>query len=423
MNGAAPRINALDGVRGIAAAVVVLSHFLVSTAIPESPLWKVIRGGWLGVDLFFVLSGFLITGVLLDSRHSPTYLRSFYIRRVLRIFPLYYASVLLVWIVVVFVEHAGSRLTGYDAIGWSFAYASNIAIALKRSWQYQSDWLGMSHFWSLAVEEQFYLVWPFVILLPRRVVLAITAAIVVMGPWTREYADSFFGPYSLASYMLTPCRMDALAAGALLAVIRRLPAPALTPRARTAGIVAVAACGLWACWALGDAGARMHAMWRAMLLLGGLFVVLPYRTAIARVMAVFGGVMVVRILAYGGSQDQGTFTSLFFMAFVCLSLGGNRWALVRRVCEWPVLRHLGKYSYALYVFHHMMRPIWMWGFGNWLFQGRLNPWVAQGFYVVAASAGTYGLARLSWAVLEKPCLDLKEKWAIARTQTVRTSGT
>ena len=109
-------------------------------------------------------------------------------------------------------------------------------------------------------------------------------------------------------------------------------------------------------------------------------------------------------------------TSLFFMAFVCLSLGDSRWAIVRRVCEWPVLRHLGKYSYALYVFHHMMRPIWMWAFGNRLFQPGLNPWLAQGLYVAAASLGTYALARLSWAVLEKPCLDLKEKWAIARNR-------
>jgi len=420
--GQARRINALDGVRGIAAAVVVLSHFLVSTAIPDAPWWKVVKGGWLGVDLFFVLSGFLITGVLLDTRDGPHYLRSFYVRRVLRIFPLYYASVLLVWIVIVFVEHAGGRLSGYDAIGWSFAYANNIAIALKKTWQYQSDWLGLSHFWSLAVEEQFYLVWPFVILLPRRAVLATTALIVVMGPWTRAYVDSLFGPYSLASYVLTPCRMDALAAGALLAVIRRLPAPAAGPRVKRVTIgIAAACCGVGV-WALADAGARMHDLWIDMLVLAGLFVLVPYRDAIARLMAVFCGLMVVRILAYGGTQDQGTFTSLLFMSFVCLSLRDGPRAWVRRLCEWPILRHLGKYSYALYVFHHMMKPIWMWAFGDRLFRSALNPWLAQAAYVAAASAGTYALARLSWAVLEKPCLDLKDKWALARQRPLAVAA-
>ena len=418
MTGTTSRINALDGVRGIAAAVVVLSHFLISTAIPDTPWWKVIKGGWLGVDLFFVLSGFLITGVLLDSRASANYLRSFYVRRVLRIFPLYYASVTIVWIVVVFAERAGSRLTGYDAIWWNFAYVSNIAIALKRGWQYQSDWLGLSHFWSLAVEEQFYLVWPFVILLPRRAVLAIAAAIIVAGPFTRQYVDTFFGPYSLASYTLMPCRMDALAAGALLAVLRRQPLPAPGPALRTAGAVAAAACALVCAWALADAGPRMHVMWCAMLALAALFVVLPFRTAIARTVAVLGGVMVVRVLAYGGSHDQGTFTSLFFMAVVALALSSQPAALVRRVCEWGVLRHLGKYSYAIYVFHHMMKPVWLWAFGNRIFAAPINPWLAQALYVVLASAGTYALARLSWIVIEKPCLDLKDTWSVARPRPV-----
>jgi peptidoglycan/LPS O-acetylase OafA/YrhL len=150
-----------------------------------------------------------------------------------------------------------------------------------------------------------------------------------------------------------------------------------------------------------------------MLILGSLFIVLPHRDAIARVIAVLSGITVVRTLAYGGSHDQGTFTSMFFMACVCLSLRSAPGALVRGICELPFLRHLGKYSYALYVVHHMMKVIWMWSFGDRIFSAALNPWLAQTLYVIAAGAGTYALARFSWVLLERPCLTLKDKLSTA----------
>src|SRR5262249_30324556 len=95
-------IQALDGLRGVAVMVVVLVHANGCFGGPFSvgwvsgPLGAVFGGGWIGVDLFFVLSGFLITGILLDARGSPAYLRNFYVRRVLRIMPLYFAYIALI---------------------------------------------------------------------------------------------------------------------------------------------------------------------------------------------------------------------------------------------------------------------------------------------------------------------------------------
>jgi peptidoglycan/LPS O-acetylase OafA/YrhL len=146
----------LDGLRAVAVGAVMLQHFWLGAGLFDF--------GAMGVRLFFVLSGFLITGILLKSRElldsgeqRPSFaLGRFYIRRFLRIFPLYYAVLLAAWLL---------RLWGTRGeMGWHLAYLTNVDLFLRGRW-----WGDISHFWSLAVEEQFYLVWPLVILLaPRR---------------------------------------------------------------------------------------------------------------------------------------------------------------------------------------------------------------------------------------------------------------
>lgn len=199
------RVAALDGLRAIAVGLVLLNHTLPESWFPAHTFGP----GNTGVRLFFVLSGYLITGILLSSRREAEAMSqpqhqvwlAFYLRRALRIFPLAYAVLLVAY------------LAGADGVRehtWVYAlYLENwwIARDLAGHW-------GTTHFWSLAVEEQFYLVWPLLMLwLPRRTLFGVTLSIVVGAAVLRVA----LGPYSLEAYMWTPARMDALAWGALLA--------------------------------------------------------------------------------------------------------------------------------------------------------------------------------------------------------------
>src|SRR5262245_10664845 len=162
----ASHIPALDGIRGIAILLVLLFHFgqyghgLPYPAVFVDKLFhRICQIGWVGVDLFFVLSGFLITGILYDSKGRNHYFRNFYVRRCLRILPLYYFSLILFLIVLpkLFPLHTGFRSLRQDSF-WYWTYLSNVRVAY-RGW----DSFGvLDHFWSLAVEEQFYLLWPIV---------------------------------------------------------------------------------------------------------------------------------------------------------------------------------------------------------------------------------------------------------------------
>jgi peptidoglycan/LPS O-acetylase OafA/YrhL len=201
---ASHRIVQLDGLRAIAVMAVFAQHAL------RAPLW-------MGVDLFFVLSGFLITGILLERKaRGQSYFSYFYARRVRRILPPY---VLLMAI--------SSLLFGFGWAHywpWYAFFATNIGDALN-----QSGHDSLNILWSLAVEEQFYIFWPFVVLLlPQRLLAIVAAALIVIVPVLRAVATPWFDSF-WPIYYLTPFRMDLLAAGALLAVLVRRDRNALEP--------------------------------------------------------------------------------------------------------------------------------------------------------------------------------------------------
>ena len=174
LNPALPKIGghipALDGIRGLAILLVLLGHFTSYGGFrPEIGVDRayhlVAMLGGVGVDLFFVLSGFLITGILVDARGGAFFFRNFYMRRVLRIFPLYYGSLLVFFVVLPLLDPGDPRLQqvlGEQA--WYWSYLTNIRMAFDGWPAYHH----IGHFWSLAVEEQFYMVWPLVIFLFRR---------------------------------------------------------------------------------------------------------------------------------------------------------------------------------------------------------------------------------------------------------------
>src|SRR5438045_2849128 len=160
----------LDGVRGLAILGVMALHFvgtIAPTNVLERALAKAAGYGVWGVDLFFVLSGFLITGILYDSKASSRYLRDFYMRRALRIFPLYYGVLFVLFVLIPrdMLSRVDPQLgAARDLQVWVWPYLTNVYLGAGQTWSIPY----ISHFWSLAIEEHFYLVWPFVILLLSR---------------------------------------------------------------------------------------------------------------------------------------------------------------------------------------------------------------------------------------------------------------
>jgi peptidoglycan/LPS O-acetylase OafA/YrhL len=251
------RVPTLDGIRGLAILPVVIYHFTNRCqADAACSLDRTVLGfcrvGWIGVDLFFVLSGFLITGILLDTRESRNFFSSFYIRRTLRIFPIYYATLAAYFILL---PQLGAALPS--------SFQSMLGEMRENQWWfwcYLSNWLfahlGVlgdvpgSYLWSLAVEEQFYLVWPLVVfcLNPQQLVRCI-AVVLPLGVVVRV-GLIVYGISTSSVYAATVTHLDGLLAGATLAVlIRRFPVEQLLSRRygwfAAMSCVGLAIIGLW----------------------------------------------------------------------------------------------------------------------------------------------------------------------------------
>src|SRR4051812_38390961 len=196
-------VPALDGLRGFAILLVLLLHFTpmgeASTKIGAIGKWIASAGG-IGVDLFFVLSGFLITGILLDAKGTPHFFRNFYARRTLRIFPLYY-GVLFVCFILVPLFHpfnAEEQQVAHEQ-GWLWLYGTNIRESMSGAdWPFHRGWISMDHFWSLAVEEHFYLVWPLAVFLLNRRAMIATCFIAIAGALAWRLWLFFSGDESMA---------------------------------------------------------------------------------------------------------------------------------------------------------------------------------------------------------------------------------
>lgn len=216
------RIPQLDGVRGIAILMVLVWHYFVCQVMAAEPggVVSVISSKliltWSGVDLFFVLSGFLIAGILLDHKETTNYFRIFYLRRVCRILPLYFLLLglyLAVSLTSLPAKPAYSWLLPNPLPIWSYAtFTQNIFMGLRGD--FGPHWLGVT--WSLAVEEQFYLVVPVLVyFLPRKVLLLVLFAAIIAAPILRSTYPG------LNAFINTPWRSDSILSGAALAVLVR----------------------------------------------------------------------------------------------------------------------------------------------------------------------------------------------------------
>lgn len=364
----------LDGVRGLAVLIVVIHN---SAWIAESSallLMKlasaILASGWIGVQLFFVLSGFLITGILLDTKGKSQYFRSFYLRRILRIFPLYYAVVALTLVVA-------------PLVAWSPAWAESVRHSHGWAyWLYVQNWIttspgvdALSHTWSLAVEEQFYLVWPLVVWLVGRRGLTYLCLLAIVGTPFIRLALQSSGLDPKTAYVFTIARWDALAAGALLALLLRR-----------------------------EAGRDVVERWQG------------------RLAAVAGIALAVLVVAERGFHSfdlsvQVVGQSLVAILSACLIAaavtGGP--AASRRLqafLSWDALCMLGKYSYAMYLFHQPIQQFLSPILGEQV-RGADTPWrlARLGLYIVLVLGLTLLAAMASWRLIEKPCLDLKDRIA------------
>ena len=379
-------VPALDGVRGLAILAVLLFHF-VAPVNPKGPLdvgmtWLFSYGA-LGVDLFFLLSGFLITGILYDSRTDPAYFRNFYMRRVLRIFPLYYAVLVIVFLVVPAIPaFHGSEIAGLRSHqAWAWLYGVNIYLAIHNGW-------GLSyieHFWSLAVEEQFYLVWPLLVWLlggKRRLFLGFSLAVAIAS-FAGSIIASLYGASAIKTTVLTPFELDALAIGGFFAVYLRRPD--------------------------GEAAVRRMI---APLGLAGLGLLLLQ----------FG---VRHFSEYGNALEslrRGAF-HLLLAALLLKALCAPASSLWSRFFRSGPMMTLGKYSYGIYVYHHFLSYYFSRHGTELVLAAAIGSRTAAlAIQAVGGMAASMAIAWLSYEYFEKYFLRLKRFWPSLRGATAEEAS-
>jgi len=365
-------IPALDGLRGIAIVLVLVHHLTlyrpdrgIDSWIAAIPLF-----GWTGVNLFFVLSGYLITGILLDSRDSKHYYSTFFARRALRIFPLYYLVLFVALVLLPLVPELHRVIVGPYPVPPKlpyWLYLTNFSIADRGM---VHGWLDIA--WSLAIEEQFYIVWAVVVLIcPPRWLGLLCASILLIEPIGRSYALSR-GVQAEDIYVLTFYRLDALTLGALLGWAQRHGKLPVSPKAIVmttlvcmAGIVAI-------CIDAGDSW-----WWNQRM-----------------------------------QQFGYTLVGITGAAMVIAAVTNPESSLWPRMLSAGWLRAFGKYSYCLYLIHlPVMRMV-----REYVFEPQdynhlvFSPWITQIIFYVVAIAPAFLLARLSWTVFEAPILRLKARF-------------
>jgi peptidoglycan/LPS O-acetylase OafA/YrhL len=331
---AAERIDQLDGLRALAFTAVFLHH------AAHAPLL------WMGVDLFFVLSGFLITRNLISLREQCTTGRAlgvFFYRRLLRIIPPYYVALAAIGLYHGFPDGSAP---------WYWTFTSNI-----RDAQHGAHESALNTLWSIGVEEQFYILWPWLVLLvPRRRLAAAFAFVVVLAPLIRAAAT---GVSLDAVYRLMPCRMDLLAMGALLALIDRDDVT----------------------WIARHRRHFLGAAALAFLAFVALSVAVPtFRTR--------NNTLLFNVAGF-------TLAGVFFsglLAYVRATRGG----LVGAVLLHPALRYLGKISYMAYLTHMLAIDL-----------VRDLAGLSGSKAAPLSFALTVGIASASWYLLEQPLLRLR----------------
>lgn len=355
----------LDGMRAIAIASVLISHFLPSDYLAN----RLLHLGRLGVVMFFVLSGFLITGILLRYREQslmgtitrPQYFRVFYVRRMLRIFPIYYLVI------------GAGILVGFGPVRqywyWHVTYLSNLAAGFLGI-----DFGVTAHLWSLCVEEQFYLIWPLMVLLASRRALLRIALFLIVGSIAFKLIGGMAGLGWRGTNFATFGCLDSLGLGAMLAILRHERSD-------------------WPHWVKSCA---------------------TYSLAFGLLLAL--ALEVFRFIEPSDVREYFLYQGMIDLGFGLVSVSlvnaaaNNSTYLIGRVLQSGPLVYIGKISYGIYLYHPFLRA----ALPRFLQQlGISIPLTGFGtlfFY----SAMSIALAAISWHFFEKPINNLKEHFAPAR---------
>ena len=341
----------LDSLRTFAVFFVLIEHWF------QMASWsKILPFGMIGVTLFFVLSGFLITQILLNSRikaeekgeHKVHTLKQFYIRRTLRIFPIYYLTIFICYII--------NLQDIRDKFLWFLFYASNIYFYKI------NDWAGsLSHLWTLAVEEQFYIFWPFIILfIPKKHLLKAILGIIILGPVFRTYLFVLNGSSEWVSTfvnILTPSCMDCFGLGALLAFYQTIKKEKA---------------------------------------------ILKFKTAI-----IFLIINLAIVFLFSEENMVSVFFFRFNVSVICLYIingAANGYkGLTGKILGNPVLIFLGKISYGLYLYHNFIPMIYK-ALGLPVVNNIYLNFFVQIILLIFISA-------ISWFMIEKPVNRLKKYFA------------
>jgi peptidoglycan/LPS O-acetylase OafA/YrhL len=371
-------LPALDGYRGLAMLLTLLHHFVLPLPGLGPGLHQLAEAGRVGLDLFFVLSGFLITGILLDTRGQPNYFRNFYMRRSLRISPLYYTVLLFFFIILPRIQIGSpataslARMWDHEAHHWPWyaAYASNILFVIRNGFAPA----GLDVTWSLGIEEQYYLSWALLVfVIGSRRLAGVCLALIGVAFVTRV-AMLALGSSWIQIHVMTLARIDTLSFGGLLAVLVR--SPRYEPRrfhrlSLWSGAAAILLLGILAPW-----GSVRH----------------------DSTVTLSVGYTLVGVLCAAG--------------LVALIHAPNT-SLVSKIFGSRFLRFFGKYSYAMYLFHipirdeirHRFFPdAWLQETHGFELLGR------QLLFFSVTTLASVALALVSWHLFEKHWLKLKRRF-------------
>ena len=354
------RIVELDGLRGVAVLMVLLAHYFGEVPSGISFLaW-----GWLGVDIFFVLSGFLIAGILLDHRDAGNFFSTFYIRRSCRIFPIYF---LFVPILVLFLTFLWSR--GYAwieqplPIAAYLSYTQNFVIAGMD----RTGGLALLPTWTLAIEEQFYLLLPLMVyFLPRKRLLPICLSLIAISPVLRTMILCQHGSH-LGVHVLLPCRWDSLFLGVIAAIVLR--DPILKSRA------------------LAASGRCLKSIWLAGYAFLPLVVLVERSSDVPLRMS-----LAITLLAAGTAA---------YILLVVTKMTSVRWLRSRS------LRFFGSISYGLYLVH---QPVLVLMHGFLLGTSPDIATLPQLLITIMATVISVGLAWVSWTCFESRFVRYGRGW-------------